>query len=132
MRAVAVAAGLLTGIAALKPLNILMLGEQYAATMGVDLRRSRSVIFISTTLLAGTVTAFCGPIGFVGLAVPHVVRTMFGNADCRVVMPGCVVLGACTMLVCDILSKAGGIPVNAVTALLGIPVVVWIVLKNRN
>ncbi len=130
--AVAVAAGLLTGIAALKPLNILMLGEQYAATMGVDLRRSRSVIFISTTLLAGTVTAFCGPIGFVGLAVPHVVRTMFGNADCRVVMPGCVVLGACTMLVCDILSKAGGIPVNAVTALLGIPVVVWIVLKNRN
>ena len=88
MRAVAVAAGLLTGIAALKPLNILMLGEQYAATMGVDLRRSRSVIFISTTLLAGTVTAFCGPIGFVGLAVPHVVRTMFGNADCRVVMPG--------------------------------------------
>lgn len=130
--AVAVGAGLLIGIAALKPLNLLMLGEQYAATMGVDLRRSRAVIFISTTLLAGTVTAFCGPIGFVGLAVPHVVRTMFGNADCRVVMPGCVVLGACTMLVCDILSKAGGIPVNAVTALLGIPVVVWIVLKNRN
>lgn len=130
--AAAVAAGLLTGIAALKPLNLLMLGEQYAATMGVDLRRSRAVIFISTTLLAGTVTAFCGPIGFVGLAVPHVVRTMFGNADCRVVMPGCIVLGACTMLVCDILSKAGGIPINAVTALLGIPVVVWIVLKNRN
>lgn len=128
----AVVAGLLVGVAVLKPLNLLMLGDQYAATMGVDLKRSRTIIFISTTLLAGTVTAFCGPIGFIGLAVPHVTRTLFGNADCRVVMPGCVLLGAATMLLCDILSKAGGIPINAVTALLGIPVVVWIVVKNKN
>ena len=101
----AVGMGLALAVAVIKPLNLLLLGEQYARTMGLDIRRSRQLIFLSTTLLAGTVTAFCGPIGFVGLAVPHVARMLFGNADHRVLMPGAALVGACVLLGCDIVSK---------------------------
>lgn len=128
----AVAAGLLTALLSIKPLNLLLLGEQYARTMGLDVRRSRMLVFLSTTLLAGTVTAFCGPIGFVGLAVPHVARILFKNADHRVLMPASALTGAVVLLVCDIVSKRLALPVNTVTALLGIPVVVWVVVRNKS
>lgn len=127
----AVILGLVLGIATIKPLNLLQLGEQYASTMGLNLKRSRMLIFMSTTLLAGTVTAFCGPIGFVGLAVPHLARFFFANADCRVLLPASILVGVVMMLACDILSKMLVIPINTVTALLGIPIVIWVVIKNK-
>lgn len=128
----AVGFGLALSIAAIKSLNLLLLGEQYARTMGLDVRRARRTIFLSTTLLAGTVTAFCGPIGFVGLAVPHVARMVFRNADHRVLLPGTALTGAAVVLVCDIVSKWLTLPVNTITALLGIPIVVWVVVRNQS
>lgn len=128
----AVLLGLALAVAAVKSLNLLMLGEQYATTMGLNVARSRALIFLSTTLLAGTATAFCGPIGFIGLAVPHVARALFANADCKVLLPGSMLTGVAMMLVCDIVSKALTLPVNSITALLGIPIVIWIVLKSKS
>lgn len=128
----AVIAGLALSVAVIKPLNLLLLGEQYARTMGLDVGRSRLLIFLSTTLLAGTVTAFCGPIGFVGLAVPHVARMLFRDADHRVLMPGAALIGAVVLLGCDIVSKLLTLPVNTITALVGIPIVVWVVVRNKS
>lgn len=129
--AVTVAVGLILAVATTKSLNLLLLGEEYAVTMGYDNSRGRTMILVSTVLLAGSVTAFCGPIGFVGLALPHVARVAFGTADHRVLIPGAALTGAAVMLGCDIVSKLFVIPVNAVTALVGIPIVIWIVFRNR-
>jgi len=123
--------GLLLAVLTVKPLNMLLLGEDYAVTMGLNLRRGRTLLFLSTTLLAGTVTAFCGPIGFIGLAMPHVARWLFGTSDHRTLLPATAVSGAAVMLLCDIISKLFTLPVNAITALLGIPIVVWVVLRNK-
>ena len=124
--------GLLLAIATIKPLNLLLFGEEYAVTMGLDIRRSRRLLFLSTTLLAGTVTAFCGPIGFVGLAMPHVARMLFRNSDHRVLLPGTLLSGASVLLLCDLVSKLFTLPINAITALLGIPIVVWVVLRSKS
>ena len=128
----AVAAGAALSVAAIKSLNMLLLGENSARSMGLDLRRSRSIILLSTTLLAGTVTAFCGPIGFIGLAMPHVARVIFRNADHRTLMPAAALTGAASLLLCDMVAKLLALPVNSITALLGIPVVIWVVVRNRN
>ena len=124
--------GLLLAVWTIKPLNLLLFGEEYAVTMGLNIRRSRGLLFLSTTLLAGTVTAFCGPIGFIGLAMPHVARMLFREADHRVLLPGTLLSGAAVLLLCDIVSKMFTLPVNAITALLGIPIVVWVVLRNKS
>lgn len=124
--------GMILAVAAVKPLNLLLLGENYARTMGLDVKRSRTMIFLSTTLLAGSVTAFCGPIGFIGLAVPHVARYIFSSSDHRVLVPATVLTGASVMLVCDLLSKTMNFPINTITSLLGIPIVVWVVIRNKN
>ena len=128
----AVLIGLLVSVAVIKPLNLLLLGEQYARTMGLNVRRSRYLIFLSTTLLAGTVTAFCGPIGFVGLAIPHIARMLFCNADHRVLLPATALCGAVVLLGCDIISKWLTLPINTITALLGIPIVIWVVIRNKS
>ena len=125
-------AGLLLAVVTVKPLNLLLSGEEYAVTMGLNIRRSRGLLFLSTTLLAGTVTAFCGPIGFIGLAMPHVTRMLFRNSDHRVLVPGTVLSGAAVLLLCDLVSKMFTLPINAITALLGIPIVVWVVLRNKS
>ena len=125
-------AGLLLAVITIKPLNLLLFGEEYAVTMGLNVRRSRGLLFLSTTLLAGTVTAFCGPIGFIGLAMPHVTRMLFRNRDHRVLVPGTVLSGASVLLLCDLVSKLFTLPINAITALLGIPIVVWVVLRNKS
>ena len=125
-------AGLLLAVITIKPLNLLLFGEEYAVTMGLNVRRSRGLLFLSTTLLAGTVTAFCGPIGFIGLAMPHVTRLLFRNSDHRVLVPGTVLSGASVLLLCDLVSKLFTLPINAITALLGIPIVVWVVLRNKS
>ena len=124
--------GLLLAVWTIKPLNLLLFGEEYAVTMGLNIRRSRGLLFLSTTLLAGTVTAFCGPIGFIGLAMPHVTRILFRNSDHRILVPGTVLSGASVLLLCDIVSKMFTLPVNAITALLGIPIVMWVVLRNKS
>ena len=128
----AVLIGLVVSVAVIKPLNLLLLGEQYARTMGLNVRRSRYLIFLSTTLLAGTVTAFCGPIGFVGLAIPHIARMLFCNADHRVLLPATALCGAVVLLSCDIISKCLTLPINTITALLGIPIVIWVVIRNKS
>ena len=126
-----VAAGLVLAVFSVKSLNLLLFGEEYAVTMGLDLKRSRALLFVSTTLLAGSVTAFCGPVGFIGLAMPHAARMLFRSADHKVLLPAAALVGAAVLLLCDIVSKTLVLPVNAITALLGIPIVVWVVLRNK-
>ena len=127
-----IAAGLVLSVDAIKPLNLLLLGENYARTMGLNVQRTRTLLFLSTVLLAGTVTAFCGPVGFIGLAVPHLARMLFASADHRILMPGSMLAGAALLLVCDLISKTLALPINTVTALMGIPVVIIVVVRNRN
>ena len=127
-----VALGLALSVATVKSLNTLLLGETYARTSGINLPRTRRAILCSTTLLAGTITAFCGPVGFVGLAVPHIARMMFRSADHRTLLPASALIGGVMMLLGDIISKALVLPINTITALMGIPIVVYIVLRNRN
>ena len=127
-----ITAGLALSVAVIKPLNLLLLGENYARTMGLNVQRTRTLLFLSTVLLAGTVTAFCGPVGFIGLAVPHLARMLFASADHRVLMPASMLSGAALLLVCDLISKSLALPINTVTALMGIPVVIVVVVRNRN
>jgi iron complex transport system permease protein len=127
-----IVAGLAMAVATIKPMNMLLTGERYAASMGLNIARSRNLILISTTLLAGTVTAFCGPIGFIGLAVPHVARMVFASADHRTLMPASMLIGAVVLLLCDVISKQLGFPVNTITALLGIPIVVLVVVRKKS
>lgn len=127
----AVALGLLMTFASVKSLNLLLMGEDYARTMGMDAGGVRRVLFLSTALLAGTVTAFCGPIGFIGLAMPHAARAAVSTGNHQVLLPATLWSGAGVMLLCDFVSRFYAIPVNAVTALVGIPVVVWVVMKNK-
>lgn len=130
-----VAGGLVMAALSVKPLNLLLLGEGYARSMGVSVKRVRLLLFLATALLAGSVTAFCGPIGFVGIAVPHVARILFRRADHRVLLPASVLIGANLMLFCDMVSQLPGteliLPVNTITALLGIPVVVMVVVNSK-
>ena len=128
----AIILGLAIAVALIKPMNLLMLGEPYARTMGLNIVRTRGLILLSTTLLAGTITAFCGPIGFIGLAMPHLSRILLRDADHRKLMPAAALTGAVAMLLCDIFSKMLTLPVNTITALLGIPIVIWVVVRNKN
>jgi len=118
-----------------KVLNGMMLGEDYAVTMGIRLRRSRTLIFATTSIMTGTITAFCGPIGFIGIAVPHIARYLFRRSDHRVLIPATMLTGMIIMVFSDNLSQLPGtdrvLPINAVTSLIGIPVVVWLVILNR-
>lgn len=118
-----------------KVLNGLMLGEEYALTMGVRIQRTRLVIFATTSILAGTITAFCGPIGFIGIAVPHMARFLLNRSDHRILIPASMLTGMVVMVFSDIVSRLPGteqiLPINAVTSLIGIPVVIWLVVMNR-
>jgi iron complex transport system permease protein len=133
---ISVAAGVLLSLISLKMLNALLLGENYAASIGLNVKLSRVVIFSCTSILTGSVTAFCGPIGFIGIAVPHIARIIFKTSDHKVLIPGTFLAGGIVMLASDIISQLPGsesvIPINSVTSLIGIPVVIWIILRNRN
>lgn len=127
--------GFLLTLLALKVLNALLLGETYSRSLGVHIRRSRLLIFLSTSILSGSVTAFCGPIAFVGIAVPHLARLIFNTANHHVLVPASLILGSMLMLLADLISQMPGsgilLPINSVTALLGIPVVIWVIVYNR-
>ena len=126
---------LMVTLAYSKVLNGLMLGEEYALSMGVRIQRTRLVIFATTSIMAGTITAFCGPIGFIGIAVPHMARFLLNRSDHRVLMPASMLTGMVVMVFSDIVSRLPGteqiLPINAVTSLIGIPVVIWLVVMNR-
>ncbi|MFO7575424.1 MAG: iron ABC transporter permease [Bacteroidales bacterium] len=130
-----VLAGITISLFTIKAMNVLLLGENYARSTGVNVKVARVAIFISTSLLAGGITAFCGPIGFIGIAVPHIARMLFRTSDNKVLLPASAITGAAVMLLSDIISQMPGsdkvLPVNAVTSLLGIPVVIWVILKGR-
>lgn len=132
-----VMSGLVLAMVATKSLNMLLLGESYARTVGLNVALSRGIIFLSTTLLAATVTAYCGPIGFIGLAMPHLARMTFRTADHHILMPASMLWGAVSMLlcciVCDIVARNGMmLPVNTITSLLGIPIIIVVIFRNRN
>lgn len=130
-----VTAGLLIVCFSLKSLDALLLGESYATTLGVSVRQVRFCVIAATVLMTGITTAFTGPIGFVGIAVPHVARVLLDTSVHRKVFPCSILMGACVMLACDIVSQLPQngyvLPINAVTALVGIPVVLWIVLGGK-
>jgi iron complex transport system permease protein len=125
--------GLALAFVSVKPLNALLLGEAYARSMGVNVTHARVMIAASASLLAGAVTAFCGPIGFLGVAVPHLARSLFATSNHKVLAPACVLLGATLALLCDLATYAGkfALPLNAVTSLIGAPVVMWMILRRR-
>ncbi|MFN7211154.1 MAG: iron chelate uptake ABC transporter family permease subunit, partial [Aggregatilineales bacterium] len=129
------AVGLALSLALIKPLNALLLGEAYAQSLGIDLRRARMGIILSTALLAGGVTAFCGPIGFLGIAVPHLSRILLRTSDHRWLLPTAMLLGGLIAILADLIAQVPGsqiiLPLNAITALIGAPVVVLIVLSQR-
>jgi len=132
---ISVSVGVLLSFISAKMLNALLLGENYAGSIGLNVRFARVVIFACTSILAGSVTAFCGPIGFIGIAVPHIARILFKTSDHKILIPGTILTGGAVMLASDIISQVPGsdsvLPVNAVTSLIGVPVVIWVILRNR-
>jgi len=132
---VVVTAGLLISFFSSKMLDALLLGDNYARSMGLTVKRARLFIVISTSILAGGITAFCGPIGFIGIAVPHLARALFNTSSHRILIPACCLVGTVLMLVCDIVAQLPGsqtvLPINVITALIGSPVVIWIIAGPR-
>lgn len=131
---VVVIIGLIISISQIKPLNAFLLNENYARTLGINIKKARFWIIVSTSLLAGGITAFCGPIAFIGLAVPHLTRPLFNTSDHKILVPAVVLAGIIIMLICDIISQLPGsqhlLPINAITSLIGAPVVIWIIIRK--
>lgn len=127
--------GVALAIFSVKPLNAWLLGDHYAKSLGVNVERSRIIIILSAAILTGSVTAFCGPIAFVGLAVPHLTRLVIDTHNHKVLIPAVLAAGAALLLFCDIISQLPGtayvLPINALTALIGAPVVIWIIMRNK-
>lgn len=127
--------GILLATTCIKNLNSLLLGEQYARSLGVSINRNRFIIIMATSLLAGSITAFAGPIAFVGLAVPHLIRQVLPVNDHRILLPAVIMGGAILMLICDIAAQLPGsnftLPINAITSLIGAPVVIWLLVRKR-
>lgn len=128
--------GLLGSILLIKPLNALMLGDRYAENLGVNIQRTRNWLLIITGLLTAIITAFCGPVAFIGLAVPHMVRLLLHTDNHRSLLPATILMGSIVALVCSLLcvmpGESGVIPLNAVTPLIGAPVIIYVIAKGRN
>ena len=118
-----------------KPMNILLLGERYAANLGLNVKQARMLVIISSGVLVAIVTAYCGPIMFIGLAVPHLARALFRSSDHRILMPATTLCGALLALVCNFIARMpgfeGALPVNSVTALVGAPVIAAVIFGRR-
>lgn len=130
-----VALGVIITLFSIRSLNALLMGEDYARSMGVSIKKTRLLILLSTGILAGVITAYCGPIAFVGLAVPHIVRLMIKTSNHAIIIPFTALLGAIVLVVCDIVATIPGseirLPINAVTSIVGAPIVIYIILKNK-
>jgi iron complex transport system permease protein len=113
----------------------MLLGENYAKSLGLDVKKSRFIIIIATSLLAGTITAFAGPIAFIGLAIPHITRQIFNTSNHQLLLPAVFLFGAIVMLICDSIAQLPTsdytLPINAITSLIGAPVVVWLLVRQR-
>lgn len=129
-------AGLLLAILLIKPLNALLLGEMYAANLGIRIKRTRIGVLLCTGLLTATTTAFCGPISFIGLAVPHIARLMLGSSNHKMLVPVTMLCGSCIALLCNVLMVIPGsnqiLPLNAVTPMLGAPVIIYVIVNRKN
>ncbi len=127
--------GIILSVFAIKGLNGLLLGENYAKSLGVNLKKLRYLVIIATGLLAGSITAFAGPIAFIGLAVPHLTRQIFDTTDHKILVPAVLIYGAIIMLLCDIVAQlpnsANVLPINAVTSIIGAPVVIWLLVRKK-
>jgi iron complex transport system permease protein len=130
-----VSVGIALSLASSKMLNALLLGENYAASIGLNIKVARFLVFACSSILAGSVTAFCGPIGFIGIAVPHLGRLFLRTSNHSKLIPGTILIGGAVMLLSDIISQLPGtgqnLPLNAVTSILGIPIVIWVIVRNR-
>ncbi|NCC99273.1 MAG: iron ABC transporter permease [Bacteroidia bacterium] len=128
--------GMLISFALQKKLNAMLLGENYARGLGISVFWTRLAIIFATCLLAGASTAFTGPIAFVGIAVPHIIRGIFKTSDHRIILPGCIIGGAALLLICDIASQLPGtgysLPINSISAIVGAPIILWVIIKNRH
>jgi len=128
--------GLLISVFSLKSLDALLLGENYAKSMGLNFKRFKNTIIISTSLLTGSITAFVGPIAFIGLAVPHLTKLLFQTSNHKILFIGTLLIGAIIMLLCDSISQLPGmdftLPINAITSLVGAPIVIWLIIKKKN
>ncbi|MCC1483581.1 FecCD family ABC transporter permease [Winogradskyella immobilis] len=127
--------GVLLSIISIKNLNSLLLGDNYAKSLGINLKQSRLIIIIATSLLAGTITAFAGPIAFIGLAIPHLTRQLFKTSNHKILLPAVFLYGAIVMLICDSIAQVPTtdytLPINAITAIVGAPVVIWLLVRQR-
>ncbi|WP_452220446.1 FecCD family ABC transporter permease [Lacinutrix salivirga] len=127
--------GILLSILSIKGLNTLLLGENYAKSLGLNIKQSRFIIIIATSLLAGTITAFAGPIAFIGLAIPHLTRQIFNTSNHKILLPAVFLFGAIVMLICDSIAQLPTsdytLPINAITSLIGAPVVIWLLVRKR-
>lgn len=127
--------GLLISLASVKSLNTMLLGDNYAKSLGLNIRRSRIAIIIATSLLAGTITAFTGPIAFIGLAIPHLTRQVFNTSNHKILLPAVFLIGGISMLICDSIAQVPNsdytLPINAITSLVGAPVVIWLLVRKR-
>lgn len=127
--------GLLLSLISIKPLNALLLGENYARSLGMNYKRTRLIIIFATSILTGSITAFVGPIAFIGLAVPHIAKIVFQTSNHTVLFWSTLLLGAIIMLVCDCISQLPGsditLPINAVTSMFGAPIVIWLLIRKR-
>jgi iron complex transport system permease protein len=127
--------GLLASVLLIKPLNALLLGEQYAENLGVNIRRTRHLLLVVTGLLTAITTAYCGPIAFIGLAVPHIARLVLGTENHRLLLPSTILCGAVVALLCNFIcflpGESGIIPLNAVTPLVGAPVIIYVITQRR-
>ncbi|ASV31904.1 iron ABC transporter [Maribacter cobaltidurans] len=132
---IAILVGIGISIFSIKPLNGYLLGEHYAQSLGIHLKKSRFLIIIATGILAGSITAFAGPIAFIGLAVPHLTRQIFNTTDHKILVPAVLMYGSITLLLCDIVAQLPGqaevLPINAITSLIGAPVVIWLLMRKR-
>ena len=119
----------------IKPLNSLLIGENYSKSLGVNIKKNRTIILVITSLLTGVTTAFAGPIAFIGLAVPHITKLVFKTSDHTILLPAVAILGAIILLVCDMVAQLPTseftLPINAVTSLIGAPIVIWLLLRKK-
>ncbi|OYX24821.1 MAG: iron ABC transporter [Flavobacteriales bacterium 32-35-8] len=127
--------GLIISLVSVKSLNTMLLGENYAKSLGLNIKRSRFAIIMATSLLAGTITAFAGPIAFIGLAIPHLTRQVFNTSNHKILLPAVFLFGAIVMLICDSIAQVPNsdytLPINAITSLVGAPVVIWLLVRKR-
>jgi len=133
---ICVAIGLLLSLISLKSLDALLLGENYAKSMGLNIKKSRFIIIIATSILAGSITAFAGPIAFIGLAVPHLSKLLFQTSNHKTLFLGTILIGGIMMLFCDMISQMPGmnftLPINAITSIIGAPIVIWLIIRKKN